>query len=97
MTNPSDNNLFSPEIISERGEKIYQEKLKDILEKDHKEEFVAIEVETEKYFLGKSPEEALEVAKKEFPNRIFHLIRIGYSGIYKVSWSVGNKNYGWIF
>lgn len=96
MTNSSKNNLLNPEIIAEKGEKIYQEKLKNTLEKDHKGEFVAIEIETEKSFLGKSPEEALETAKKEFPNRIFHLIRIGYSGVYKVSWSLGGKSYGWI-
>jgi hypothetical protein len=49
--------------------------------------------------LGKSPEDALENAKKEFTNRIFHLIRIGYAGVYKVSWSSGGKEkeYGWLF
>lgn len=87
MVNSSVNNLLNPEIIAEKGEKIYQEKLKDTLEKDHKGEFVAIEVESEKYFLGKTPEEALEVAKKEFSDRIFHLIRIGFAGIYDASLS----------
>lgn len=94
---PNNNNILSPEIIAERGEKIYQEQFKDVLEKDHKGKFVAIDVEGAKYFLGKSPEEALEKAKKEFPDKIFHLIRIGYSGVYKVSWSVGSKSYGWVF
>jgi hypothetical protein len=97
MVNSSTNNLLNPEVIAEKGEKIYQEKLKDVLEKDHRGEFVAIEVESEKYFLGKTPEEALGVAKKDFSDRIFHLIRIGYTGVYKGSWSVGNKNYGWVF
>lgn len=97
MVNSSVNNLLNPDVIAEKGEKIYQEKLKDILEKEHKGEFVAIEVESERYFLGKTPEEALGVAKKDFSDRIFHLIRIGYTGVYKGSWSVGNKNYGWIF
>lgn len=91
------NNILNPEIIAARGEKVYQEQLKDVLEKDHKGEFVAIEVESAKYFLGKSPEEALEKAKKEFPEKIFHLIRIGYAGVYKVSWSAGSKSYGWVF
>lgn len=97
MTNSPNNNLLSPEIIAEKGEKIYQQKLKDTLERDHKGEFVAIEVETGKYFLGKSPEETLETAKKEFPEKIFHLIRIGHTGVYNVSWSVGSKRYGWVF
>lgn len=97
MTNSLNKNLINPEIIAERGDSIYQNKLKEILEKDHNGEFVAIEVESEKYFIGKSPEEALEAAKKEFPDNIFHLIRIGYAGVYKVSWSHRNKKYGWIF
>jgi len=97
MTNSIGNNLLNPEIIAEKGEKIYQEKLKNELEKEHKGEFVAIEVESERYFLGKSPEEALERAKNVFPNKIFHLIRIGYAGLYKVSWFADNKSYGWFF
>ncbi|MCL5011259.1 MAG: hypothetical protein M1127_03605 [Patescibacteria group bacterium] len=97
MVNSSVNNLLNPEIIAEKGDKIYQEKLKAPLEKEHKGEFVAIEVESERYFLGKTPEEALGVAKKEFSDRIFHLIRVGYTGVYNVSRSIGNKNYGWIF
>lgn len=96
---PNNSNILNPEIIAERGEKIYQEQLKNILEKDHIGEFVAIEGESGKYSLGNSPEEALEKAKKEFPDKIFHLIRIGYSGVYKVGWSAsaGSKSYGWVF
>ncbi|KKQ17979.1 MAG: hypothetical protein US31_C0012G0020 [Berkelbacteria bacterium GW2011_GWA1_36_9] len=98
MTNTfNDNNILNPEIIAERGERIYQEQLRDILEKSHKGKFVAIEVEGGKYFLGDSPEAVLNIAKKEFPDKIFHLIRIGYAGVYNVSWSAGRKSYGWIF
>lgn len=97
MTNSLSNNLLNPEIIAAKGENIYKIELKEALEKDHSGEFVAIEVESEKYFLGKSAEKALENAKKEFPDKIFHLIRIGHTGVYKVSQSAGTKNYGWLF
>lgn len=93
----TNNNLLNPELIAERGDKIYRERLQDALEKKHKGEFVAIEVESGKHFLGKSPEDVLEHAKKAFPDKIFHLIRIGYSGVYKMSQSAGHGNYGWIF
>lgn len=94
----ANNTLLNPEIIAEKGDQIYREKLANILEKDHKGEFVAIDVETGKYFLGKTLEDALQNAEKEFPEKIFHLIRIGYTGIFEVSWSTKNKkNYGWIF
>lgn len=89
--------ILNPEVIAEKGEQIYKEKLSHKLEKTHKGKYVAIDVETEEYFLGKSPEEALEKAAKKFPNKIFHLIRIGYQGVYQVSWSAGSTGYGWIF
>ena len=95
--NSNTDNILNPEVIAEKGEDIYLRKLKESLEREHKGEFVAIDIQTEKYFLGKSPEEALEKAKQEVPDRIFHLIRIGYLGVYKVSWSVGSKAYGWVF
>ena len=91
------NTTVDPGMIADKGDRIYQEQLKDLLEKDHKGEFVAIEVESGAYFLGKTPEEALEKARKEFLNRIFHLIRVGHAGVYKVGWSISNKTHGWIF
>lgn len=95
--NTNNNQILDPEIIAQKGEQIYQEKLKDKLETQHKGEYVAINVENEDYFLAESPDEALNKAKEKYPNAIFHLIRIGYSGVYKVSWSRSNKGYGWLF
>lgn len=78
--------ILNPAIIAEKGEKIYQDKLKKKLEKKRLGEFVAIDIETEKHYLGKTAEEALEKARKEAPQKIFHLIKIGAEGIYNVSW-----------
>lgn len=92
--------ILSPKIIAERGEKIYQDKLKDNLEIDKKGKYVAIEVETERYFIEDTPEEALQKAKQEFPDSIFYLIKIGYPGIYNVGWRITNHTkgiYGWMF
>jgi hypothetical protein len=93
----SNNQVLNPEMIAEKGEQIYKDKLKEKLEDKHKGEFVAIDIDSEKYFLGDSPEAALKKATQKFPSKIFHLIRIGHLGVYKVSWSAGSNKYGWVF
>lgn len=70
--------------LSEEGKKIYQE-LKDNLEMKHKGEYLAIEVETGDYFIGRTIEEAGKKAREKYPNKIFHLIKIGYPGVFNLS------------
>ena len=61
----------------DRGKGIY-EKIKDKLEPAHKGEFVAIEVDTGDYFVGKDLIEADRKARKKYPDAVFYLARIGY-------------------
>ncbi|OGC07166.1 hypothetical protein A2526_03075 [candidate division WOR-1 bacterium RIFOXYD2_FULL_36_8] len=82
---------LNPSTIAQKGEKIYQEKYKQLLEKSDFGQYVAIDIETETYYLGKTAEEALEKAKESNPQKIFHLIKIGSEGIFKVAWTLDNK------
>ena len=61
----------------DRGEEIYR-KIKEKLEPEHKGEFVAIEVDTGDYFVGKDPIDADEKARGKYPDAVFFLARIGY-------------------
>jgi hypothetical protein len=61
----------------DKGEEIYG-KIKEELEPEHKGEFVAIEVDTGDYFVGKDPIEADEKAREKYPDAVFFLARIGY-------------------
>ncbi len=61
----------------DKGKEIYG-KIKDELEPEHKGEFVAIEVDTGDYFVGKDPIEADEKAREKYPDAVFFLARIGY-------------------
>jgi len=61
----------------DRGEEIYR-KIKEKLEPAHKGEFVAIEVDTGDYFVGKDPIDADEKARVKYPDAVFFLARIGY-------------------
>ena len=61
----------------DKGKEIYA-KIKAKLEPAHKGEFVAIEVDTGDYFVGKDPIEADEKAREKYPDAVFFLARIGY-------------------
>jgi hypothetical protein len=69
--------------LGEEGERIYHEKLKPILEPKYKGKIVAIEVDSEDYFIGDTVVEAGTKAKERYPDKIFHFIRIGYRAVYK--------------
>ena len=65
----------------EKGKKIY-EKIKDKLEPVHRGEFVAIEVDTGDYFMGKDLIEADRKARVKYPDAVFFLARIGYRAVW---------------
>lgn len=66
-----------PSEIAYEGEKIYQ-KISKQIEKKYLGSFMAIEVESGKYFLGQTQIEAIEKAKKHFPTKIFYLMKVGF-------------------
>ncbi len=70
-----------------KGKEIYQQKLKTMLEKDHKGEIVAIEVESGDYFLGRTVIEAADKGKKKHPEKGFYFIRIGHKAVHFVGGS----------
>ena len=88
--------ISNPQAVAEAGEKIYREKYRPQYEKDHPGWFLAIEVHSGKAFLAEEPEDALNQARKDSPKGVFHLIRIGASGTFRVSYS-SNANRDWVF
>lgn len=71
------------EELGEKGQKIYDEILKPLLEPGHKGEIVAIEVESGDYFLGESVLEATGKGREKYPNKVFYAVRIGYPVVYR--------------
>ena len=53
-------------------------KLRDQLEANHRNEFVAIEPESGDYFLGKTLSEAIQAARSKYSDRISFALRIGH-------------------
>jgi len=72
--------------LPELGDKawvIYEMKLKQELEPKFKGQFVAIEVDSGDWFLGETPIEAALKAREKYPDKLFHMIRIGYRAVSK--------------
>ena len=92
------NTLLTPQEIERKGQEIYEQKLKEQLEKEHLGKYVAIDIETEEYFLGETLDEALTLARNKYPNKIFHSIKIGSEGVFKASGLFGTAdNNEWVF
>ncbi len=66
------------EAFIERAEKLYQNQWREQLERDHLHKFVAIEPESGEYFLGATLGEASQAARKSYPDRLTHLMRVGH-------------------
>ena len=64
--------------LSRRALAIYDERLKDCLEKSHLDYFVAIEPDSGDYFLGQTLSEAIAAARKTYPDRVAHALRVGH-------------------
>ncbi|MCI0692105.1 hypothetical protein L0337_08895 [candidate division KSB1 bacterium] len=69
--------------LSEEGERIYHEKLKPLLEPQHRGKIVAIEVDSGDYFMDDSVVKAGLKAKTKYPDKVFHFVRVGYRAVHK--------------
>jgi hypothetical protein len=64
--------------VIERAKWIYTDQLQTELETQHMDRFVAIEPESGEYFLGATFDEAVRSARKKYPSRLSHTIRVGH-------------------
>ena len=76
------NTTLTPQEVEKKVQELYKQKLRDKLETESLGKYIAIDVETEEYFLGESLEDALNKAKEKYPNKIFHSIKIGSTGVF---------------
>ena len=66
------------DVLAERSKELYERKLKATLELEQQGKFVAVEPETESYFVGATGTEALLAARAALPDKLFHLMRVGF-------------------
>lgn len=64
--------------IAEAGAKIYDE-IKLQHEPDQNDKFLAIDIDSKDTFIGNTSSEAVELARKAHPNKVFYVVKIGSS------------------
>ena len=66
--------------IAEEGAKIYQ-KIKVNYEPKDNGKFLAIDIDSEKNYLGNTSADALELAREKHPGKVFYVVKIGYDTV----------------
>lgn len=84
--------LNNPKVIAERGNEIYNSKYREEYEDKHLGKFVAVNVLDQTTVLGDTASDALLEAKRQNPQGLFHLIRVGHSGAFEVGLALRNVN-----
>lgn len=64
--------------IATKGSEIY-EKVKLQYEPKNNGKFLAIDVESGAVYLGASSSDAVQLARQSHPDRVFYVVKIGYS------------------
>jgi len=86
----------NPQEIADAGQKIYDTKFRANYESKYAGQFVAIDVTSEQAFVAQQPEEAFKQAQEASPKGIFHLIKVGSSGAFRVSYN-SHASSDWLF
>ncbi len=63
---------------AERARRLYDERLRAVLEPDHTDQFIAVEPESGDYFLADTFDGAVEAARAAHPTRLPHVMRVGH-------------------
>lgn len=66
------------ESVARDARRIYDERLRSLLEESHMNEFVAIEPISGDYFLGPTLSEAIGASRTKYPKRLAHALRVGH-------------------
>ena len=90
-TNPT---IPIPVAIAETAEKIYDERRRERLEATHLGHFVVINIRDGEAYTGQYAEEALGEARAHAPHGVFHLMRIGAPGAFRMR-HVGQQTTTW--
>ena len=76
---------FANEIAA-RGETIYREQIKDLVEDAHHGKFVIIDVDTGDYEIDKRDALASKRLLERRPEGVLYGIRIGFRAAYRMGW-----------
>lgn len=69
--------VLDTKSVCERGQALYDERLKSRLEPAQDGNYVAVDIDSGEYVLATSGSEALSEARKSHPDRVFYLVCVG--------------------
>lgn len=72
------------EDVVRRATQLYEEKLRDQLEKTNMNDFVAIEPDSGEHFFGKTLSEAIQASRAAHPDRLAFAVRVGHSAAVQI-------------
>ena len=73
---------YSPAEVEVRGEAIYEQRLRGLLETGNKGKFVVIDIETAEYEIDQDDLQATKRALAKRPSAVLYGLRIGYPTAY---------------
>ena len=77
--------------VSDRAEKLYEQKLKSLLEPTHRGQFLAIEPESGDYFLSDDFDGAINASRSVHPDRLAYVMRIGYPAVMELGYAYDDR------
>ena len=80
--------LNDPGEFAEQAERLYAAKFKTRCEREHLDEFVAIDVENEGVYIAARADDALEKASKASPHVPVHLMRVGSPTAFRTGYRI---------
>ena len=75
---------FSSAEIVQRGQALYDERIRGKVEASHQGKFLAVDIETGEYEIDVDELAALKRAKAKHPDAALYLLRIGSSTAYRL-------------
>ncbi|MBI3384668.1 hypothetical protein HY030_00560 [Candidatus Gottesmanbacteria bacterium] len=69
--------MLSQKIIIEKGKNIYYKIRPQLKKKYEPGNYITVEIKSGKFFVGKSPLEAIDKAKRQFPHSQFFMAQVG--------------------
>ncbi len=87
--------ISNPKAVAELGERIYNEDYRADFEAEHPGKFVAIDIQSKQAYVGETAEQALDAARLAAPKGVFHLIKVGSTGAFRVSYT-SNGHLDWL-
>lgn len=70
--------ILTPEEVAERGQALYAEKIRDIVEPAHTGKALVLDIESGDYEMDIDEDAACDRIEARRPDGVFYLMRVGY-------------------